>query len=73
MDSGLSLSDLQKMKSSDKNIFERIAHIKLSPSGGSKEILTKSDGMTIDDEAIVQKMTQFRGKSQKDGTIDVYW
>ena len=73
MDSGLSLADLQKMKSSDKNIFERITQIKLSPSGGSKEVLTKSDGMTIDDEAIVQKMTQFRGKSQKDGTIDVDW
>ena len=29
--------------------------------------------MTIDDEAIVKNMTQFRGKSQKEGTIDVYW
>jgi hypothetical protein len=73
VDSGLSLADLQKIKSSDKNIFERFAQIKLAPTVESKEVMTKSDGMTIDDESIVQKMTQFRGKSQKEGTIDVYW
>jgi hypothetical protein len=36
-------------------------------------VITKSDGMTIDDESIVKNMTQFRNKTQKDGTIDVYW
>ena len=38
-----------------------------------KDFITKSDGITIDDEVIVKNMTQFRGKSQKEGTIDVYW
>ena len=36
-------------------------------------MITKSDGGTIDDEDIVKNMTQFRNKTQKEGTIDVYW
>ena len=41
MDSGLSLSDLQKAKSSEKNIFERITSLSLSPSAAAKNVLTK--------------------------------
>ncbi len=44
--------------------------VSLSPP---KEVITVKEGLTIEDESIVKKMTQFRGKSQKEGTIDVYW
>ena len=37
------------------------------------QVITKSDGMTINDEEIVRNMTQFRNKTMKEGTIDVYW
>jgi hypothetical protein len=74
VDSGLSISDLQKVNLSDRNLFERMMRRSPTPApSSSKEVLTKSDGITIDDETIVRNMTQFRGKSKKDGTIDVYW
>jgi hypothetical protein len=70
------LADIEKCKSSssseEKNIFEKIVHLNiLSPP--PREVLTKSDGVTIDDEVIIWNMTQFRSKHQKEGTIDVYW
>jgi hypothetical protein len=71
------LADIEKCKSSpssseEKNIFEKIVHLNILPPP-PREVLTKSDGVTIDDEAIVWNMTQFRSKHQKEGTIDVYW
>jgi hypothetical protein len=75
VDSGLSISDLKKINLSEKNIFERmLSRSATSPAAlVPKDFITKSDGITIDDEVIVKNMTQFRGKSQKEGTIDVYW
>ena len=79
VDSGLSISDLKKVSTSERTVFERIlrrngATPTVAPVVvASKDVLTSSDGLTIEDEAVVKSMTQFRGKSQKDGTIDVYW
>jgi hypothetical protein len=72
VDSGLSMAEAQKGKSTEKNLFERIVSLNLMPAA-PREVITKSDGVTIDDEAIVKNMTQFRNKTEKEGTIDVYW
>ncbi len=76
MDSGLSISDLKKLNVSEKSIFDRVMRRNATPTAKpviSKDVITSSDGITIDDEAIVKKLTQYRGKSVKEGTIDVYW
>ena len=67
VDSGLSITDSKR----EKTIFERILsknEVVLRP-----DVITVSDGVTIEDETIVRTMTQFRGKGQKEGPSDVYW
>ena len=74
VDSGLSITDLKRSTSAEKNIFERMMISRKDPTPGPpKEVLTVKDGLTIEDEKVVKAMTQFRGKSPKEGTIDVYW
>ena len=73
VDSGLSIADLKRIGSSEKNIFERMMTRKDPNPGPPKEVLTVKDGFTIEDESVVRAMTQFRGKHPKEGTIDVYW
>ena len=76
MDSGLSISDLNKFNVSERSILDRMMRRNVTPTAKpaiSKDVITGSDGIAIDDEAIVKNMTQYRGKSIKEGTIDVYW
>ncbi len=76
VDSGLSISDLKKLNVSERSIFDKMMRRNATPMAKpaiSKDVITGSDGITIDDEAIVKNMTQYRGKSVKEGTIDVYW
>ena len=73
VDSGLSITELKRSSSSEKNIFERMMSRKDPNPGPPKEVWTVKEGFTIEDETVVKAMTQFRGKSAKEGTIDVYW
>ena len=49
----------------------RKSHLKSSSE--DMHIIVNCNGIPIDDGELVSRMTQFRSKEQKKGTIDVYW